>query len=206
MIPKDPVYTLHEAVERVKATFPDVDAEGWLKDQIAADRITWGYIWNENQHDGWPPVIDILPRAATMEVSGLEIDWSEGTVIVQQRYKKPVKCQIVILRRDLDRELANAIQSRLTHPAEAETLDSEPDSPSPQLGRPRKWPWDEFAFEVTRIANTPDGLPENQADLVRTMSYWCIDKWGDQPADSSIRDQISKTYRHIAENAGNAGK
>ena len=63
MIPKDPVYTLHEAVERVKDTFPDVDAEGWLKDQIAADRITWGYIWNENQHDGWPPVIDILPRA-----------------------------------------------------------------------------------------------------------------------------------------------
>ncbi len=74
-----------------------------------------------------------------------------------------------------------------------------PRRPTPPRGRPPKWKWGDFDREVTRIANTPDGLPENQADLVRTMSGWCLDTWRDEPADSLIRDHISEVYRHIAE-------
>jgi hypothetical protein len=76
-----------------------------------------------------------------------------------------------------------------------------PRRPTPPRGRPPKWKWGDFDREVTRIANTPDGLPENQADLVRTMSGWCLDTWGDEPADSLMRDRISEVYRHIAEHA-----
>ena len=89
----------------------------------------------------------------------------------------------------------------LALPAGAESFESKPDRPTPRRGRPRTWKWDDFGKEVTRIANTPDGLPENQADLVRTMSSWCLDTWGAEPADSLIRERISETYRHIANHA-----
>jgi hypothetical protein len=212
MIPKDPVYKLHGAIKRIEDAMPNEDAEGWLRDKLAADHIGWAYRQIEEQHGRrWTSFIDIPPRAAIMEEPDLEIDWSKGMATIQQRYsrgisgskirKKPVECEIVISLRDLDRELANATQSRPGHPADAETFESKPDRPASQLGRPRKWNWDQFDREVTRIANTPDGLPENHADLVRTMSSWCLDTWGNEPPDSSIRDRISATYRHITEYA-----
>ena len=75
--------------------------------------------------------------------------------------------------------------------------------PAPQPGRPRAHDWDTFHREVIRIANTVDGLPESQADLVRTMSGWWQTKLGDEPANSSLREKISLIYRHIkdAENS-----
>ena len=38
-------------------------------------------------------------------------------------------------------------------------------------GRPDKFRWDEFWIEICRIANTPDGLPE-QRDLTKHMLEW----------------------------------
>ena len=110
MIPKDPVYTLTAAVERVKDTIPDQDAEDWLKDAIAADRIGWAYVSiMKDQYGSWPSPIDILPMAAIMEVPDLEIDWSKGTAAVRKLrhgHRKIVECPVVVSRRDLDRELA----------------------------------------------------------------------------------------------------
>ena len=33
-------------------------------------------------------------------------------------------------------------------------------------GRPREYGWDALANEIIRIANSPDGLPETQAELI----------------------------------------
>ena len=128
MNPKDPVYKLHGAIKRIEDAIPNKDAEGWLRDKLAADRIGWAYRQIEEQHGRrWTSFIDIPPRAAIMEEPDLEIDWSKGMATIQQRYsrgisgskirKKPVECEIVILRRDLDRELANSIApSEATEP------------------------------------------------------------------------------------------
>ncbi len=46
---------------------------------------------------------------------------------------------------------------------------------------------------MIRLANMPDGLPD-QTDLVRIMTEWCLVSWGKEPADSMIRDRVSKLY------------
>ena len=118
MIPKDPVYSLTAAVERVKETIPDQDAEGWLRDAIAADHITWAYVWIEkDKGHSWPTPIDILPMAAIMEVPNLEIDWLKGTAAVRQSYRGVVEYPVVVSRRDLDHELANFTASQETSEA-----------------------------------------------------------------------------------------
>ena len=96
MIPKDPVYPLTVAVERVKNIIPDQDAEGWLRDAIAADRITWAYVWMEDGDCSYLSLIDILPLAAIMDVPHLKIDWSKGTAAVLRLYEGLVECRIVV--------------------------------------------------------------------------------------------------------------
>jgi hypothetical protein len=61
--------------------------------------------------------------------------------------------------------------------------------------RPRKYDWDSFLREIVRIANKPDGLPETQADLEKQMAAWCLSEWGNEPAESMIRDKVSDIYR-----------
>jgi hypothetical protein len=60
-------------------------------------------------------------------------------------------------------------------------------------GRPRKYDWDAFAAEMMRIANTPDGLPDRHT-LTEQMKNWCTENFAEEPADSAIRDRISKLY------------
>lgn len=42
-----------------------------------------------------------------------------------------------------------------------------PEQITPRRGRRTQYPWADFDRELTRIANTPDGLPEVQADAER---------------------------------------
>ncbi len=64
-------------------------------------------------------------------------------------------------------------------------------------GRPEEYDWDAFVIEIIRIANTPDGLPEKQSELLGTMLYWCEETWGKQPAQSTAKDKISKIYNGL---------
>ena len=68
-------------------------------------------------------------------------------------------------------------------------------SPNPRNpgGRPQKWDWDAFAKEMMRVANTPDGLPDRPS-MTSRMKEWCAAQWGDEPADSVIRDKIGRLY------------
>ena len=64
-------------------------------------------------------------------------------------------------------------------------------------GRPAEYDWDAFVIEIIRIANTPDGLPEKQSELLGTMLYWCEETWGKQPAQSTAKYKISKIYNGL---------
>jgi len=68
--------------------------------------------------------------------------------------------------------------------------------PQSRSGRPPKYPWDEFFSEVIVRADL-DGLPEKQSDLVSQMAQWCLDNWGDQPAESVLKERTAAIYKHI---------
>lgn len=66
-------------------------------------------------------------------------------------------------------------------------------------GRPQEYDWNSFALEIVHRANQPDGLPETPAELVRDMLDWFQAEFGKEPAESSVRERISKIYKYIAE-------
>jgi hypothetical protein len=67
------------------------------------------------------------------------------------------------------------------------------DSPPRRVGgRPPHKAKDAFAAELVRVANGPDGLPEQQADLYRYMLDWCDAEFGDDaPSEASIRHWLA---------------
>ena len=64
-------------------------------------------------------------------------------------------------------------------------------------GRPPEYDWNAFVIEIVRIANTPDGLPEKQSELIKGMLQWCENTWGKQPSDSMAKEKISTIYNGI---------
>jgi hypothetical protein len=62
-------------------------------------------------------------------------------------------------------------------------------------GRKPKYDWESFQHEITRIANTPDGLPEFQSELEEMMADWCLSTWGKEPAESTIRSHVTTVYQ-----------
>ncbi len=66
-------------------------------------------------------------------------------------------------------------------------------------GRPREYDWDRFFLEIIRKANTPDGLPEKQADLIKEMLTWFRNTFDSEPAESAVKGRISKIYQYLAE-------
>ena len=59
-------------------------------------------------------------------------------------------------------------------------------------GKPRKFDRDAFHRRIIQIADL-DGLPERH-ELTRLMAQWCIDTWGEQPAESKLREWIAPIY------------
>jgi hypothetical protein len=80
---------------------------------------------------------------------------------------------------------------------------SAPEGPVPSKtdrnvgGRPPEYDWDSFISEVIRRANSPDGLPETQAELIRDMLLWFSDTYGVEPAESAVKQRISKIYNYL---------
>ncbi len=66
-------------------------------------------------------------------------------------------------------------------------------------GRPPEYDWDSFTMEIIRLANTPDGLPETQAELIQTMLEWFNNSYDKEPAESSVKSRISKIYKYLRE-------
>ncbi|MER8388272.1 hypothetical protein NKH14_22625 [Mesorhizobium sp. M1380] len=71
-----------------------------------------------------------------------------------------------------------------------------PSNPQARGGRPSK-DWPDFLIEVVAMANTPDGLPDRQADLERTMLAWGEENMSDPPKETAVRDMVSRIYKRI---------
>lgn len=69
--------------------------------------------------------------------------------------------------------------------------------PQSNRGRPRKWDWDRILAEVVLLANTPDGLPNSQAELERFVMEHCQETYGHEPAPSLIRQKIAPIYQKL---------
>ena len=62
-------------------------------------------------------------------------------------------------------------------------------------GRLSKWDWEGALIEVTRVANTPDGLPTGrgaQAVIERIMRDWFIAQSDSAPSVSDIRERARR--------------
>lgn len=67
----------------------------------------------------------------------------------------------------------------------------------PKRGAPELYHWEDFWIEISKRANTPDGLPEKQSELTEQMLEWCGKYWGKEPGLTSVRDRIRKLYQRL---------
>ena len=65
-------------------------------------------------------------------------------------------------------------------------------APKGRPGAKARYDWDAFAREIVRLAQTPDGLPEPQAELEKHMADWFNETYGTIPAESTIRKRLVK--------------
>jgi hypothetical protein len=70
-----------------------------------------------------------------------------------------------------------------------------PEATGRRGGRPPKYDWITFDFELACIADL-DSLPEPEDDaewtaLQKRMREWCVATWGDEPPDSTLRQRIA---------------
>jgi hypothetical protein len=61
-------------------------------------------------------------------------------------------------------------------------------------GRPPKPAWDLFYGWIIHLAERPDGLPDDPAELKRIMLDWCEENIPDQLSETSIREKIKMIY------------
>jgi hypothetical protein len=64
-------------------------------------------------------------------------------------------------------------------------------------GKPPKYDWKEFDFEIVRIANQPDGLPDRPATLIKKMLQWTSDNWQESPGETVVKGRISDLYSYL---------
>ncbi len=68
-------------------------------------------------------------------------------------------------------------------------------------GRKPKWDWDGAVGHLLSVANTPDGLPESQAEIERLVAAWFRDTVDAEPAESLIRNHVSVWCKGVVEDA-----
>ena len=60
-------------------------------------------------------------------------------------------------------------------------------------GRPAKYDWDAIMRIVVTVANSPDGLPDTQADLIRaTQEQYAITHGGEAPEASRLKEKLKR--------------
>ncbi len=87
----------------------------------------------------------------------------------------------------------NTWQKRKTQTAPGDMVSAEQKKP---VGRPEKFEWDEFWSEVALKAEF-EGLPETQAKLQDDMLAWCLQTWGREPAESTVKNRLSDLYERL---------
>lgn len=89
--------------------------------------------------------------------------------------------------------LRNTVLTQLMmRPDDARARIKQHSKPRGRVGAPEKYNWESFWREVVTRAQTPDGLPPNQADLVKQMLNWFEKAGGQRPGPSTIRAKLSR--------------
>jgi hypothetical protein len=202
--PTAPVVSADELIRALRAGA--LTAQGNLYDAFRGGSYESFEGWRKVSH--WPLEED-LPIARDLWSSQNCSDLSESSLFASDaaiwcRYKGRkflsdevfdktagfLFCEITISTSDLF--------SRF--PAEAMAVTNSaslaPETPSPRrAGRPPKYDWDRFFAELIVRADL-DGLPATQAELVSQMANWCLENWGEQPADSVLKERTAAIFNH----------
>ena len=109
------------------------------------------------------------------------VDWSEGELMIPE-YSEDLKGRFVSILVPT-KELFEIFGSESVKPKA---------SPA---GAKRKYDWDAFYVEIAVRADL-DNLPETSAELQRDMAEWCLDTWGKEPGESSIKKYVAPIYQH----------
>jgi hypothetical protein len=80
------------------------------------------------------------------------------------------------------------------------------EEPAKQSNRGRKptWDWGGAVAHLLSVANTPDGLPEVQADIERLVADWFRQTVDDEPVESAIRKHVSGWCKGVLGEASNS--
>ncbi len=100
--------------------------------------------------------------------------------------------------------IKSLLESRIEALRQAPDIQGGDQAPVNRGGRPTEYDWDALTMEIIRHANSPDGLPEKQADLVREMLGWFSETYGTEPAESSVKQRISRIYKYLANHKSKA--
>ncbi len=72
----------------------------------------------------------------------------------------------------------------------------EPKFAKAPTGRPQKFLWDDIWIEVCRYIYE-SGVPATRAELIEYLQQWCENKFGDQPATSTLKLKLRKLYEAL---------
>ena len=165
---------------------------------VGVNPSTFSFRRSETENDRLAPILQLL--SAAIQAGDLPADSSRNSMELIGNYLKSL-----VSRDDLI-ALANSKGQRPTFlfdtlmPEIGATELPEPGSDLPAKskgGRPREYDWDALTIEIIRIANSPDGLPEIQAELIEQLLQWCENSWGKQPAHSSVKSRVSKIHNEL---------
>ncbi len=97
--------------------------------------------------------------------------------------------------------------ARVSWPAFMEdyfSVETYPRAPKQRGGRPPAYNWAAFEREAGRWIYH-NGFPKPQRLLVDYMAQWCLWAWGDEPANSVIRERVKSIVGYYAQapSAGN---
>ena len=183
--PKD-YYTSAKALKLMKSAYPDDDPEESLLSVLQTGQVK-AWILDEETKRRVPiaPELwwDLQPFSLQSFSFMCDLRSSNAFYI-----SKNIRGEVQVDKEGLDQLLTLATGT------EVEKREPPPQRPR---GRPTKFDWDAFHRKIVLIANTPDGLPEKQADLEKMMLQWCENTWGKQPGQSTVREKLSPIYREL---------
>ena len=143
--------------------------------------ISWGIPVSDDPSVPFLEEVQIDPKAW---VSG-DVLWESSEIDRIKFYKDPYVQRYFNITVD-----ANQFRSLFQKNDNATSFQSET-----LRGRKPSYDWESFFLEVA-VRIDQDGLPEIQAEFEKTMAVWCLDTWGKEPAESTVRSKISRVYNH----------
>ena len=131
-----------------------------------------------------------IPKYVWTDPSAFE-DWRKGRLsgcgldFVNVGVLKPSEAKTVP-------EFCGAKEEQPERPEAARSIERSDRAPKGTPGRTPTWDWDAARREMMRLANSPDGLPEPQAEIEKHIAKWFVTKTRSHPAESTIRVFIGK--------------